>query len=258
MVGDDLPQSGGGAGAGAAGHEPRHARATCTARARRSPAWRGTRTSTIRCSAGGWRASRRRRCSAGARTTGWRRWSCAEAWRKEIPGAALRVFDDSGHVPHLEEPDAVAAAVDRVLRGPGGAAVKFYYFHLMPYTMEHDEPSSWVTLSNRHYDPGRRPHALSPVSRPAGVRRGARLGRHLRQRAPPELLRHDAEPQRDGGHAGAPHDAREDRHPRQRAAAAREPAAHRRGDRHARRRLGRPHHLRLRARASAPSTTRPR
>ena len=36
---------------------------------------------------------------------------CAEAWRKEIPNATLRVFDDSGHVPHLEEPDAVAAAV---------------------------------------------------------------------------------------------------------------------------------------------------
>ena len=36
---------------------------------------------------------------------------CAEAWRKEIPGAVLQVFEDSGHVPHLEEPDAVAAAV---------------------------------------------------------------------------------------------------------------------------------------------------
>jgi alkanesulfonate monooxygenase SsuD/methylene tetrahydromethanopterin reductase-like flavin-dependent oxidoreductase (luciferase family) len=31
--------------------------------------------------------------------------------------------------------------------------VKFYYFHLMPYPLEHDEPSSWVTFSNRHYDP---------------------------------------------------------------------------------------------------------
>ena len=31
--------------------------------------------------------------------------------------------------------------------------MKFYYFHLMPYVIEHDEPSSWVTLSNRHYDP---------------------------------------------------------------------------------------------------------
>lgn len=36
---------------------------------------------------------------------------CAEAWRKEIPGAELRVFEGSGHVPHLEEPDEVAAAV---------------------------------------------------------------------------------------------------------------------------------------------------
>jgi pimeloyl-ACP methyl ester carboxylesterase len=36
---------------------------------------------------------------------------CAETWRKEIPSATLRVFDDSGHVPHIEEPDAVAAAV---------------------------------------------------------------------------------------------------------------------------------------------------
>ena len=31
--------------------------------------------------------------------------------------------------------------------------MKFYYFHLMPYIIDHDEPSSWVTLSNRHYDP---------------------------------------------------------------------------------------------------------
>ena len=37
--------------------------------------------------------------------------ACAEAWRKEIPGAALRVFEESGHVPHLEEPEALAAAV---------------------------------------------------------------------------------------------------------------------------------------------------
>ena len=31
--------------------------------------------------------------------------------------------------------------------------MKFYYFHLMPYPMDHAEPSSWVTLSNRYYDP---------------------------------------------------------------------------------------------------------
>lgn len=31
--------------------------------------------------------------------------------------------------------------------------MKFYYFHLMPYRLDHPEPSSWVTFSNRHYDP---------------------------------------------------------------------------------------------------------
>lgn len=37
--------------------------------------------------------------------------ACAEAWRTAIGGATLRVFEASGHVPHLEEPDGVAAAV---------------------------------------------------------------------------------------------------------------------------------------------------
>ncbi len=36
---------------------------------------------------------------------------CAEVWAKAIPGAQLVTFSDSGHVPHLEEPAAVAAAV---------------------------------------------------------------------------------------------------------------------------------------------------
>jgi pimeloyl-ACP methyl ester carboxylesterase len=36
---------------------------------------------------------------------------CGETWAKAIPGARLRVFDGSGHVPHLEEPEAVAQAV---------------------------------------------------------------------------------------------------------------------------------------------------
>jgi pimeloyl-ACP methyl ester carboxylesterase len=45
---------------------------------------------------------------------------CAEAWRKEIPGATLTVFERSGHVPHLEEPDAVAAAVSAFCAGQEG------------------------------------------------------------------------------------------------------------------------------------------
>jgi pimeloyl-ACP methyl ester carboxylesterase len=36
---------------------------------------------------------------------------CAKTWQAEIPHAELRVFEGSGHVPHLEEPDAVADAI---------------------------------------------------------------------------------------------------------------------------------------------------
>jgi pimeloyl-ACP methyl ester carboxylesterase len=36
---------------------------------------------------------------------------CGRTWAKEVPGAQLRIFDGSGHVPHLEEPRAVADAV---------------------------------------------------------------------------------------------------------------------------------------------------
>lgn len=46
---------------------------------------------------------------------------CGETWAKEIPGARLRVFADSGHLPHLEEPAAVAQAVLEFCRSPEGA-----------------------------------------------------------------------------------------------------------------------------------------
>src|SRR5438874_4226756 len=36
---------------------------------------------------------------------------CGRAWAKDVPGARLRVFEASGHAPHLEEPEAVADAV---------------------------------------------------------------------------------------------------------------------------------------------------
>ena len=36
---------------------------------------------------------------------------CALAWEHAIPGARLLTFGESGHVPHLEEPEAVAHAV---------------------------------------------------------------------------------------------------------------------------------------------------
>ena len=36
---------------------------------------------------------------------------CGQVWAKEVPGTRLRVFPESGHVPHLEEPGAVADAI---------------------------------------------------------------------------------------------------------------------------------------------------
>jgi pimeloyl-ACP methyl ester carboxylesterase len=36
---------------------------------------------------------------------------CGQTWAKEVPGARLRVFGESGHVPHIEEPAAVADAI---------------------------------------------------------------------------------------------------------------------------------------------------
>jgi pimeloyl-ACP methyl ester carboxylesterase len=37
--------------------------------------------------------------------------ACAQVWAKEIPGATLTTFGASGHLPHVEEPDAVADTV---------------------------------------------------------------------------------------------------------------------------------------------------
>jgi pimeloyl-ACP methyl ester carboxylesterase len=36
---------------------------------------------------------------------------CAEAWAKAIPGATLRIFGASGHLPHVEEAELVGEAV---------------------------------------------------------------------------------------------------------------------------------------------------
>jgi pimeloyl-ACP methyl ester carboxylesterase len=37
--------------------------------------------------------------------------ACAEVWAKEVPGARLVTFAGSGHLPHVEEAEGVAAAV---------------------------------------------------------------------------------------------------------------------------------------------------
>jgi pimeloyl-ACP methyl ester carboxylesterase len=46
---------------------------------------------------------------------------CGEAWAQEILGSRLRVFEESGHVPHLEEPEAVAEAIGEFCRIRQGA-----------------------------------------------------------------------------------------------------------------------------------------
>ncbi|HEV8585773.1 MAG TPA: alpha/beta fold hydrolase [Methylomirabilota bacterium] len=46
---------------------------------------------------------------------------CGETWQREIPGARLQIFAESGHVPHLEEPGAVAEAVLDFARQRKGA-----------------------------------------------------------------------------------------------------------------------------------------
>jgi pimeloyl-ACP methyl ester carboxylesterase len=45
----------------------------------------------------------------------------ADAWVKEMPGARLITFEESGHVPHLEQPEAVAAAIAEFCGSRGGA-----------------------------------------------------------------------------------------------------------------------------------------
>jgi pimeloyl-ACP methyl ester carboxylesterase len=46
---------------------------------------------------------------------------CGHAWARAIPGARLHVFDGSGHVPHLEEPDSVARVVAEFCRAAESA-----------------------------------------------------------------------------------------------------------------------------------------
>ena len=129
--------------------------------------------------------------------------------------------------------------------------LQFYSLMFMPYPFippAEELPSTWVDLPNSLLRPEGRAPALQRVPRAERPDGEARLRRRARQRAPPDGLRDDAEPEHHGllprGEDG-PH---QDRRDRQRAAAAREPDARRRGDRDARRDLRRADHLRLRAR----------
>ena len=85
--------------------------------------------------------------------------------------------------------------------------LQFFHFGLMPYPYippGSEIESTWVTLSNAPLRPEGRPPPVQRVPRPGRARREARLRRHLRQRAPPERLRHDARPERDGARTSSP------------------------------------------------------
>src|SRR5262249_10045536 len=45
---------------------------------------------------------------------------CGPTWAPRTPGARLSVFDESGHAPHLEEPEAVAEAIAEFCRAVEG------------------------------------------------------------------------------------------------------------------------------------------
>ena len=88
--------------------------------------------------------------------------------------------------------------------------MKFYLFHLMPYAeldLDYDKKYD-VGLGDAAEQLLRSeegPPALQPLSRRTRLCRRARLRRRLRQRAPPERLRPDADPRRHRRRAGAPH-----------------------------------------------------
>jgi pimeloyl-ACP methyl ester carboxylesterase len=48
----------------------------------------------------------------------------SEAWAKSYPNARLFILDDSGHVPHVEEPELFFPAVETFLKGGWPAQAK--------------------------------------------------------------------------------------------------------------------------------------
>ncbi len=245
---DGLPQSDGGAGARAAGSIRRDARAAVPAGDRHRA--RELEPLPLRPAAP---ATPRAHHGADARVLGRARPAgAARAVRADVGegGARARACTSSTHPgtcrtwrSRARWPTPSSRSVRR-RRGRGEVLL------LPPDAVRHGPRRALVVGDALQplLRPEARAAALQRVPRPARVRGASRLGRAVRERAPPELLRDDAEPERHGGHARAPHHPREDRDPRQRAPAPREPAAHRRGSRDARRGVGRPRDLGLRAR----------
>ena len=116
------------------------------------------------------------------------------------------------HHPRQRAPAACRAArglrhrARRLPRKEEGRRMKFFNFHLMPYRHAdldaiEKNGSAWVTYLQPRLRSEEGRGALSRVSRPDGARRQARLRRRLPQRAPPDRLRHDADPRPARGRA---------------------------------------------------------
>ena len=131
-----------------------------------------------------------------------------------------------------------------------GGHVKLLWFHLMPYPelpedFNKKHRSVWVDIDPGPVRSGSDRRGLRRVHRPARVRRGVRVRRHLHQRAPRQRLRADAvaEPLRLGPRL--PHVARRHHDPRQLGGALQPAGARRRGDGDDRPHVARPADRRL-------------
>ncbi len=92
--------------------------------------------------------------------------------------------------------------------------MKFFFFHLMPYAALDPDLRQEIQLRLGHaaehlLRSEERPRSsTTAISTNSTIADALRLRRRLRQRASPERLWPDADPRRDGGRAGAPHQER--------------------------------------------------
>ena len=141
--------------------------------------------------------------------------------------------------------------VDFARRGNGTIRrMKMMWFHLMPYPELPDDFNTQASQRVGRHRSGvvrsrRDGRDLRHLHRSTRLRRGVRVRRHLRQRAPQQRLRADAVAQPDRRDPRQPHLAGRDHRARQLGRAVQPAAARRRGVRDARPVLARPADRRL-------------
>ena len=149
----------------------------------------------------------------------------AERYAELLPNSRIETIPGTGHAL-ARRAAGEGRRRDRRLH-PGGRApmnkLDFYLFHLMPYPYippGEEIESTWVTLPNSHYDPkvGHRLYNEYLEQLIAGEKLG--YDGAVRERAPPERVRHDALAEHHGVLPRREDRAHPDRRDRQRAAAA--------------------------------------